>query len=460
MMPLHLDPALISALIMAEVVGLVSSDKTALPLKDVSVHVNVKGYLVGLSSTLSYSNDTSNPLEVTFRFPLEESFAVVRLEATIDGRKIKATIHEKEKARDMYYDAITGGLSAAYAEEKSGDIFSLSLGNLPSGSKVEINIRMVGELPIEADGSVRFTLPSVLKPRYTPQGSTDPLAATQNPSVKHASVAGVFQFKMTIEGASRVAEVSSPSHQLRTAQVADSMNVCIAEEGPIRGDVTILIGYKDPHKPMAIVEAPIEGSKMREMKSNAVMLNFFPKFSSVEAACEFIFVVDRSGSMDGSYIMSASETLVLFLKSIPEGCCFNIISFGSRYEAFFPSSMPYNQETMEKATEFAEAMRADFGGTELLAPLQYIFRQPTQSSGLPRQVFILTDGSVSNAGSVISEVRKNSHSTRWVCYVNVQYNYIYCSVHVYASICAREHGATCLFALWKVLVTCMQQPVL
>ena len=203
--------------------------------------------------------------------------------------------------------------------------------------------------------------------------------------------------------------------------------MCIAEEGPLRGDVTILIGYKEPHEPMAIVERAVEGSKTKEMKSKAVMLNFFPKFTSIEAACEFIFVVDRSssmssgsmssGSMCGTYIKSASETLVLFLKSIPEGCHFNIVSFGSRYESFFPSSQPYNQETMEKATRFAESMQADFGGTELLAPLQSIFKQKPQSSGLPRRVFILTDGSVSNTDSVISKVRRNAHSTR--CVVSV-----------------------------------------
>ena len=399
--------------------GLVSADKkTVLPLKDISVQVKVKGYLVGVSSTLNYSNDTSNPLEVTFRFPLEESFAVVGLEAIVDGRKVKATVHEKEKARDMYDDAITSGLTAAYAEEKTGDIFSLSLGSLLSGSEAEIKLRMVGELPIEADGRVRFTLPSVLKPRYTPEGSSDPLAVTQNPSVKQASVAGVFKFSMNIEGAKRVAEVSSPTHQLKTEEAMDCVNVCIPGEGPVRGDVTILIRYKDPHEPMAMVEAAIEGSKTKEMKSKAVMLTFFPKFSDLEeAACEFIFVVDRSGSMRGSYIKSASETLVLFLKSIPQGCFFNIISFGSRYESFFPSSTPYNQETMEKATQFAQKMEANFGGTELLTPLQYIFKQPSKSSGLPRQVFILTDGSVSNTSSVISEVRKNCHSTR--CVVNV-----------------------------------------
>ena len=400
--------------------GLTTADKkTVLPLKDISVQVRVKGYLVGVSSTLNYSNDTSNPLEVTFRFHLEESFAVVGLEAIVDGRKVKAAVHNKEKAKDMYDDAITSGLTAAYAEEKAGDIFSLSLGNLPSGSEADIKLRMVGELTIEADGRVRFTLLSVLKPRYTPEGSSDPLAASQNPSVKQASVAGVFKFSMSIEGAKRVAEVSSPTHQLKIEEVLDCVNVCIAGDGPVRGDVTILIEYKEPHEPMAMVETAIEGSKTKEMQSKAVMLTFLPKFSGLqlEAACEFIFVVDRSGSMRGSYIKSASETLVLFLKSIPQGCFFNIISFGSRYESFFPSSMSYNQETMEKATQFAQELRADMGGTELLTPLQYIFKQQSKSSGLPRQVFILTYGSVSNTSSVISEVRKNCHSTR--CVVNV-----------------------------------------
>ena len=107
---------------------------------------------------------------------------------------------------------LTDCLLRSNAEEKSRDIFSLSLGNLPSGSKPEIKMRMVGERPIEGDGHVGFTLPSVLKPRYTPEGSTDPLAAAPNPTIKHASVTGVLQFKMAVEGASRVAEASSPTH--------------------------------------------------------------------------------------------------------------------------------------------------------------------------------------------------------------------------------------------------------
>ena len=79
---------------------------------------------------------------------------------------------------------------------------------------------------------------------------------------------------MAVEGAGRAAEISSPIHQLTTEQFADDVDVCLAEESPIKGNLTILIGCKDSHKPMAIVEAPVEGSKLtREMQSNAELLS-------------------------------------------------------------------------------------------------------------------------------------------------------------------------------------------
>ena len=136
---------------------------TQVPLKDVSVDAHINGFLVGLTSVLKYSNVGADPIEVVFRFPLEESFAVVALEAVIDGRKVKAIVREKEEARQMYSDAIASGHSAALAEEKTADIFSISLGNLPPQKDAELCLKLAGELPLDAEGGVRFSLPAVLK---------------------------------------------------------------------------------------------------------------------------------------------------------------------------------------------------------------------------------------------------------------------------------------------------------
>jgi len=43
----------------------------------------------------------------------------------------------------------------------------------------------------------------------------------------------------------------------------------------------------------------------------------------------FIFLVDRSGSMAGSRMKITKEALKLFIQSLPVGCTFSILGFGS-----------------------------------------------------------------------------------------------------------------------------------
>lgn len=53
---------------------------------------------------------------------------------------------------------------------------------------------------------------------------------------------------------------------------------------------------------------------------------------------EFLFLLDRSGSMSGRAINKAKEALILFLKSLPNDSYFNVISFGSDFVKLFPTS--------------------------------------------------------------------------------------------------------------------------
>ena len=397
---------------------LVAGKKTPIPLRDVSVNAEIQGYVLGLKSVLTYLNDSPDPIEVLFKFPLEDSYAVVGLTAVIDGRNIKAEIREKEEARAAYDDAIASGQSAALGEEKSGDVFSISLGNLPPQKSAEVHLELVGELPIDAEHMIRFSLPSTLKPRYTPAGSVDPLAPVSGvptSQVEHSTVSSVNGFKLSVLNASaQVADVTSPTHSLKTVKDAegDCVIVTLSEGKFIDSDLVIQIEHKNLHQPTVLTERGKDGEG-KFMNDQAVMVNFFPDFKQIEAACEFIFLIDRSGSMSGSYIKSARETLILFLKSLPENSRFNIIGFGSRFEKLFPEkSVSYMQETLDTAMAHLQNLQADLGGTELLPPLEAIFRsQP--SPGFSRQVFVLTDGSVSNTDRCIQKVKDYSGFARY-----------------------------------------------
>jgi len=70
----------------------------------------------------------------------------------------------------------------------------------------------------------------------------------------------------------------------------------------------------------------------------------------------FIFVVDRSGSMRGPRMTAANDALKIFMRSLPTGCRFSILGFGSSsvwhsdpHSASFV--IPYNEESMNFALQ-------------------------------------------------------------------------------------------------------------
>ena len=390
-------------------VGLLAKESgKALPLRSLAVEGDINGYVVGLSIKLIYDNEDSGPVEVTFRMPLEEKYVLTDLTALIDGRRIKADVKEKEEAKVVYDDAIASGLPAALGEEVSKDIFSISLGNLPGGSKAEIELTLDWQLPLDAEGKLSFTLPTVLKERYNPTG-----APPAPPDTPVDGSAGVSQFLLRVHNASSIASITSATHSITIEDQPEAgiKAVTLSGEGNLGKDLVIQIASNEPYSPLAVVERGREG-KGSFMSDHLIMVNFLPQFPShKEVLCEFVFLVDRSGSMSGRYIKSASETLVLFLKSLPEGCYFNIYGFGSRYVHLFTNSVPYNQKNLERAIEHAQSLKADLGGTEILPPLREIYKQDP-IKGFPRQVFLLTDGSVSNTQECINEVKRNVNNAK------------------------------------------------
>ena len=96
------------------------------------------------------------------------------------------------------------------------------------------------------------------------------------------------------------------------------------------------------------------------------------------------------------------------LQSIVPGVAFNILRFGSSFERLWPESRVLSEETQREALAHVASIQADLGGTELLSPLQQIFSAPSMS-GRSRQLFILTEGCVSDTDGCISQGKQVSY---------------------------------------------------
>uniref|UniRef100_A0A8C6TG48 von Willebrand factor A domain containing 5A n=1 Tax=Neogobius melanostomus TaxID=47308 RepID=A0A8C6TG48_9GOBI len=390
------------------------------PLQSVEVQVDVKDHVATVVSTLLYQNKEEKPIEAVFVFPMPSEAAVCHFSAKVGQTLIVAEVKEKKQAREEYDDALSSGQQAFLLEEsdQSPDIFSMSVGSLPPGESASIRLEYVTELDVQADEALRFCLPAVLNPRYQPTGTeTGSVTVTSVPS---SLVPYDLTFLARVQSARPISKVESnctmdPLEFLSQDQTAASVKLAAGHK--FDRDVELLIYYKDTHEPSAVVEAGQASAKAGTlMRDPAVMLSLYPEFpkdimSSVSSSGEFVFLLDRSGSMSGGQIASARDTLLLLLKSLPMGCFFNIYSFGSTFEQIFPESVEYKQKTMEEALKTVEMMQADLGGTEILAPLERIYSQsciPNQ----PRQLFVFTDGEVGNTKEVINLVKSNSGSHR------------------------------------------------
>ncbi|XP_030248833.1 von Willebrand factor A domain-containing protein 5A-like isoform X7 [Sparus aurata] len=409
--------------------GLLTAQKEPVPLKSVEVELQVRDHVATVVSTLNYENKEDKPLEAVFVFPLPGDAAVCHFSATIGQTQIVAEVKKKKQAREEYDDALSSGQQAFLLEEsdQSPDIFSLSVGSLPPGESASIRLEYVTELAVQADDGLRFCLPAVLNPRYQPQGSEG--ASVQVTSVPASLVPYSLSFSARVSSPRPVSKVESncsldPLQYLNTEQTQATVKLAAGHK--FDRDVEVLIYYKDAHQPTAVVEAGQASAKPGSLMGDpVVMLSLYPEFpqdvmSSLASCGEFVFLLDRSGSMDcpmnnskrdQTRIGSARDTLLLLLKSLPMGCYFNIYSFGSEYEHIFPKSVEYSEKTMEEALKKVEKMDADLGGTEILEPLQHIHSQPCIPNQ-PRQLFVFTDGEVCNTKEVISLVKKNSGSHR------------------------------------------------
>ena len=407
----------------------------ALQLKASSIFAEVNGFAARVLATLTYFNNCEYDVEGAFVFPQDERTTVVEFEATVEERHVFMEVKE--------FVSIQAENSVYAIEEREDELFSNSIGSIPPLCSVFIQVTLITELGTDQEsGGSLFVLPSVFTPRLaSPEDIEDEIGDVYGSQMLIADLPRrtfepySFELELEVAAPCLLAGCSSPTHAIQVGADSAAMNasrihISIAEPHTYDREIEIVLHLSHPYDPYVLIEEGKKDAKTADRKKiasagteeanvddivrkPALMINYTPRLSPKGSESEFIFLVDRSGSMSGEHIYHVKETLILSLKSLPENCLFNMIGFGSYYRSLFPESQRFCEETAAKACAYVQKMRADLGGTNLLPPLRFIFEKATVP-GTPRVVFLMTDGSVANTTEVVDFVRQNVHSTRWV----------------------------------------------
>ncbi|XP_022100686.1 poly [ADP-ribose] polymerase 4-like isoform X2 [Acanthaster planci] len=385
--------------------GLLSSSDQPIPLKAVHARAKLLDLAAQVVVLQVYANDSDFPIEAKYVFPLDEQAAVCGFEAFINDKHIVGEVKEKETAHKEYKEAISKGHGAYLMDEEKPDVFTVSVGNLPPKTTVVIKITYVAELAVDGD-KILFGLPGSVAPWRKDEALAQETQADVT-TVKVKDTDRSLSVHVAIEMPYEIRSLESPTHPIKRKQTASKATVCLADDCLGLDDgFQLLIGLAEIHVPRMWVERHPEDSD-----SQACMLTFYPEFEAEQTdQSEVVLLLDLSNSMrGGSSLQEAKKVALLALHHLPKDWRFNVVVFGTDFEELFPQSQAKTPDTVKSATNFLQGLSAAMGNTDVWHPLRTYFML---KSGQLCNIFIISDGHVSNEDATLEAVRRNCRHTR------------------------------------------------
>ncbi len=416
--------------------GALTTDKGPLPLKVVDVQARLEGLVAETILTQTFVNTHEMPLEATYIFPLPDRAAVTAFRMEVGGRVVEGELKERAQARQDYDEAIEAGHRAAITEEERPGVFTIRVGNLPAGESATVRLTLVGPLSYD-EGEVQFRFPLVVAPRYIPGNplegrsvgdgvelDTDavPDASRITPPVLLPGYPNPVLFSMVVNvqpARLAVRDVRSSLHAVVSEQLPDGMMHIVVQPGERLNRDFILrykVGTNTVQSSLTLVPdaAADEGTFVLTVVPPAVV----PTAQRRNRPRSVVFVLDRSGSMEGWKMVAARRALARMIDTLVDRDKFTVLAFDDSVEA------PDLGEGEGEGVLVAATDRQRFrviewlamidarGGTEMAQPLDHAVTLLTADPSADRIVVLLTDGQVGNEDQILQALGKRLKDIR------------------------------------------------
>ena len=389
--------------------------ESPLPLE----HTAVRAYVTGLVGTVIVTQRFRNPLtssaDLEYLFPLPHSAAITALEFQIGERTIRASVYEIEQARQEYAAAKSQGRHASLLEGRRPNLFGLQLANIQPGEFIQVITSYQQRLELSA-GSFEFVFPMGLTPKYHRPGQADEANGVDAPLAHDKSQVGDVEISVELDSGFLMGAPFSTTHPLLISQPDSVQPVFrVALDGAHLPDRDFVLRWRlDDHLDGVGIQFPAWCSSGKEGYFLATFVPPVLENTAPTLPREYIFVLDRSGSMSGEPIRQAVNALRACLSTLNTQDTFAILLFDDRLEWLAPQTA-VTQAAIDQV-DLRLSQVDGRGGTEILPALEAALLLPSlvwpEKPQPARLVVFLTDGAVSAEEQTLKRTRLAIGNTR------------------------------------------------
>ena len=371
-----------------------SPDGISLALLSTNVDAVVSGVVASVIVEQTYYNAGDSIIDATYVFPMSTNAAIYAMEMQVNDRLITAVIKEKEEAQTIFEEATEAGHTASLLEQHRPNVFQMSLTNIESEDTIRVRMTYT-ELLVPRDGIYQFVFPTIVGPRYTTGGEPWVTQSTlEAPAVEDTE----FNMNLKINAGMPVL-AECKSHNVNFDNIGTTTEVSL--NGSPGAD--FIVDYSLSRSEIQTGLLLYEGEEENFFLSIAQPPRPDVDFDSPPR--EYIFIMDVSGSMNGTPLEISKEMIIELLNNLDYDDKFNILFFAAGNSALADNSLPVTNENINIAIDMLEGFNGS-GSTNLLPALNRALYM-TGTEDFARTFVILTDGFVTVEKDAYNLIREN-----------------------------------------------------
>uniref|UniRef100_A0A8C1KHL5 Inter-alpha-trypsin inhibitor heavy chain H3 n=1 Tax=Cyprinus carpio TaxID=7962 RepID=A0A8C1KHL5_CYPCA len=352
----------------------------AIEVQSMRVDCKVASRFAHTVMTTKAFNTANASQEVFFEVDLPKTAFITNFSIEIEGRIYVSEVKEKEKARHQYESAVSSGQTAGLvkASGRNMEKFSVSV-NIAPQSHVTFTLTYE-ELLQRRLGSYEIMIG--VRPKQLVQNFEIVVDIYEPKGIAFVDVNGTFITNELLPLVKKT--VTDKKAHVYFSPTLDQQKTCSdCEETLIDGD--LFIRYDVTH-PQDIGEIQI---------INGYFVHFFAPDDLPQMPKNVVFVIDRSGSMEGEKMKQTREALMTILSELHEDDYFGLVTFDDIIELWRPFLSKATPENVTEAKGFVKTIKARHMtdiNKGLLSAVDMLTSEKSHSFPDMSMIILLTDG--------------------------------------------------------------------